>query len=310
MAHTRTARYDQYRGNKRKDIRIRVGDTGSLVAAGDPIPNPEGGYYRTGQFAPLPEELSSDSLARASEAGMLSNRLPIFDGDEVSHKKLEEWNPNLGNVHFDPEVPKFASAIITDAMLGREGLLEALNLIHVDAGTREEQDGLSIYGEIIIKSEHYSTNHQFTSRIKVFPSFYKYVAAPLVGKLPGRDGGISVASYAVFHTVGHLLFAKMIHDGRITAVGKVLEQSGWTKHPGAESTTASFLEFDNTNTAWSRDKEVPYKTEASKFLPEDDFAEAFALFFAARRYLENAFPNNYEIMKEIINIYLPSEKVD
>lgn len=288
-------------GIDKRLLRTRIGEPGSAIMPGDPTPG--GGVYRGGQFAPTMDELSSLSLAQADEAGLLSKMLPIYDGSgNIDEKALNEWKPRLGNIHVDAEVPKYSAAVIIDALHGKEGLAENFGLTRIAAGDRVEQDSLSIYGETVIKAEYVAKNG-FAGRLKVFPSFYKYVAAPLVGKIPGRDSGLSIASYSVFHSLGHLLFARLMFDGKIRQLGELLELSGWSKHENNETLRASYIEYKNEDSVWKRGRESRFKTEASKFSPMDDFAETFALYFTNQKYLEAVFTKRLELIEQILKDY-------
>lgn len=281
-------------------LRTRIGEPGSAIMPGDPTPG--GGVYRGGQFAPTMDELSSLSLAQANDAGLLSRMLPIYDeSGRVSEKALEEWKPAFGNVHIHSDVPKYSAAVIVDALQGKESMLDSFGMNLIAAGTREEQDALSIYGETVIKSEYVAKNG-FSGRLVVYPSFYKYVASPLVGRIPGRDEGLSVASYAVFHSLGHLLFARLMFDGKLKQISELLDLAGWSKQASDETTSPSYIEYIN-ELVWKRGVSSRYKTEASKFSPMDDFAETFALYFTNQKYLQVAFPSRLELIEDILKEY-------
>lgn len=282
-------------------LRTRIGEPGSPIMPGDPTPG--GGVYRGGQFAPTMDELSSLSLAQADNAGLVSKKLPIYDdAGNVDEKRLEAWTPEISGVHINSNVPKYSSAVLVDVLDGRDSFIKSLGLSYVDAGTREEQDALSIYGETVIKAQ-YTSGNGFTGKLIVYPSFYKYVSAPLIGKIPGLDQGLSVAAYSVFHALGHLMFARLMHDGKIKQLGSLLEFSGWSKHESNENTQASYLEYVNEETVWKRGLGKRVKTEASKFTPMDDFAELFALYFTNQKYLEKAFPEKLDLIEGILKDY-------
>lgn len=282
-------------------LRTRIGEPGSPIMPGDPTPG--GGVYRGGQFAPTMDELSTLSLVQANSAGLLSKNLPIFDArGEVDERKLEAWTPKISGVHINSKVPKYSSAVLVDTLSGRDSLIQSLGLSYIDAGDREEQNSLSIYGEVVIKAK-YASRNGFTGRLVVYPSFYKYVSTPLVGKVPGVDQGLSIASYAVFHSLGHLLFARLMYDGKIKEIGELMETSGWSKHESTDNTQASYLEYVNHGTVWKRRTNVRVKTEASKFTPMDDFAELFSIRLTNPKYLEKAFPSKYELISSILEDY-------
>jgi hypothetical protein len=288
-------------GVDKRLLRVRVGEPGSPIQTGDATPG--GGVYRGGQFAPTMDELSELSLQQANDAGLVSKLLPIYDENgRVDERKVEEWNPNssIDGVHINSDVPKYSSAVLVDVLGRMPRLLSKLNLSYVEAGDRMEQDSLSIYGETIIKAK-YTASRGFTGRLTVFPSFYKYVSAPLVGMVPGKDSGLSVAAYAVHHSVGHLVFAKLMFDGKLDFLGKLFGLSGWSKH--AAGAPGHFLMARDDNAVWK--KEVPHRSqsEASKYSPMDDFAELFALYFTNPTYLDVAFEERAQLMADILKHY-------
>lgn len=275
--------------------RVRVGDEDSPVMAGEP--SPTGGIYRSGQYAPTIDELSSQTLVRAKEAGLLQS-LPIFDEDgSVNQKKLELWEPSIRGVHIDSGVPKFASAVLQDVFTGREGLAKELNLARISSGTREEQNARTIFGEVIVKSV-YNAKDGFTGKLVIYPSFYKYVTIPLVGKFPGRDSGLSVAAYAVFHALGHLKFAQLMSTGNLQKIAEVLGESGWTKNPD-KGVRGEYFEYKNPS-GWSRRSNSELPSEVSGYSPSDDFAEMFALYLTNKGYFKEAYPERYELMEKML----------
>jgi hypothetical protein len=288
-------------GVDKRLLRIRVGEPESAIQSGDPTPG--GGVYRGGQFAPTMDELSELSLEQAHEAGLVSNLLPIFDDyGRIDKKKIEEWNPNnyLDGAHINSDVPKFSAAVIIDVLSRMPKLLKALKLSYIENGDRFEQDSLSIYGETIIMAK-YTANRGFTGRLVVFPSFYKYVSVPLVGRIPGKDNGLSVAAYAVHHAVGHLMFAKLMFDGKLDYLGSLYSESGWSKH--AAGTPGMYINATDDTAVWKREVLHREPTEASKYSPMDGFAESFAQYFTNQTYLEVAFPERAKLMSEILNHY-------
>lgn len=277
--------------------RTRVGDNDSPVMHGDPTPT--GAVYREGQYAPTVDELASDMLERAGEAGLIG-ALPIYDeAGEISPKKLEEWTPKVRGVHFDSEVPKFSSAVVYDVIKDRDWLTEGLGIVRIVAGSRQEQGALRLKGEVIIKAE-YAAKNGFTGRLVVYPSFYKYVATPIVGRIPGRDSGLSIAAYAVLHALGHLQFAKLTTEGRVGVVAEMVEDSGWTKEFSHDLEVANYFGVENKRTSWMRDSSILATSEASKYSPADDFAEMFALYYANKGYLKAAFPKKFRIIEKVL----------
>lgn len=295
--------------NKRRDetvdlrtMRVRVGDPASPIYPGDYSPG--GGTYRRGQFAPTLDELATLSLTQASEAGLINKALPIFEGDKVDEKKLEKWDPNgeISGVHFQYQVPKYSSAVMVDAFLGMRNLLSGMGFKYVVAGGREEQDSLAVKGEVIIAAEYSAKGRNFQGRLKAYPSFYKYVGVPLVGKMPGRTTGLSIATYAVYHSVGHLLFSRLSFDGKIDSIGEYLGVSKWSKFASDDTLAGSFMGAKNKS-VWRRVSNNKAPSEASRYSPMDDFAEGFAMYFCNRDYLTRKSEDRREVMDKILREY-------
>lgn len=285
-----------------RSARVRVGDPGSPIEPGDISPG--GGVYRAGQFAPTIDELSTLSLLQADEAGLLNKNLPIFEDGIVDESKLEAWDPNgeIRGLHFGSSVPKYSAAVIIDALQSMGNLLSAMGLKYITAGTREEQEEITLAGEVIIASEFSAKNRKFEGRLKVFPSFYKYVSVPLVGMIQDRTSGLSIAHYAVLHSLGHLLFSRLAFDGRLEAMGRYLNSSGWTKYAGDDTHNGSFLSMENKS-SWKRSFSYTPQTEASRYSPADDFSEAFALYFTNNEYLELKSTEKYGAIKAALEEY-------
>lgn len=282
--------------------KLRVGDPDAPIYPGDY--SPSGGVYRQGQFAPSLDELSTLSLTQAADAGLINKNLPIFEGDKVDEEKLSKWNPNgeIYGLHFEYEIPKYSSAVIIDALQGLDNLVDTIGLKYVVAGDRYTQDSLAIAGEIIIAADYSAKGRAFKGTLRVFPSFYKYVAIPLIGSIPGRTSGLSIASYAVFHSIGHLFFARLAYDGRIDLVGDMIEVSGWTKYSDDEYVPGSYMKNQNRG-VWRRRYDGRFPTELSRYSPAEDFAETFALYMSNREYLESAYPPRFEYMENTLKEY-------
>lgn len=281
---------------------VRVGDPESPILPGDY--SPSGGVYRQGQFAPSLDELSTLSLTQAGQAGLINKNLPIFDGDEVSESKLKKWNPNneFYNLDFATKVPKYSSAVIVDALQGKDNLLDALNLRYVMAGDRPTQDSLAVYGETIIAAEFRNVDGKFQGILRVFPSFYKYVSVPLIGYIPQRTSGLSIATYAVYHALGHLLFSRLQFEGHLSSISKYLDASGWSRYTADNQVPGSFMSIQN-ETPWQRTLDNVQPTELGRYSPADDFAESFAMLMTHKEYLLAASRERYDVMVEILENY-------
>lgn len=285
-------------------IRVRVGDKNSPVNPGDPVPT--GGRYRAGMFAPTLDELATLTLTEADRAGLLPGLLPIYGDDgEVDEKKVEGWNPNSdladSGIFVSDEVPKYSAAAILTSTENMGGWLKNLGLRHIFAGT-DEDTPKGIFGEQIIAANTSGKGRKFMGSLTVYPPFYKYISIPLVGKVPGRTTGLSVASFAVHHAVGHILFSRLTFDGRLDILGDFIEVSGWTKYADIGAYHGSYMEAKNPS-VWRRDTHYRFETELSKYSPADDFAEAFALYFTHREYLETAFPKKMAVMEKALKEY-------
>jgi hypothetical protein len=291
--------------SKQSATRVRIGDPLSPVEPGDF--GPTGKPYRKGQYAPTIEELSSESLKLASSERLLHMDLPILDDDGVVNKeKLDSWNPNDTSLRYGAtisnDVPKHSSAVLLSSFMDMGDWLKNLNIRHV-FGSQESQDQpVGKFGDIIVEAQTSGKGRKFTSSLSVYPKFYKYIYIPFKISLSSSSPGLSISSYAVMHSVGHIVFSKLSFDGKLDLVGNYIDSSGWEKNADLNVYPSSFMGVKN-NSSWKRNVTTSSQTELSKYSPMDDFAESFALFFANPAYLSKVSPNRYKTIQKVVKEY-------
>lgn len=294
------------RGEVTEAERVRVGEPESPVLPGDI--NPHNALpYRNGQFAPSLEELSMDAMMAADDAGLLPSNLPIYDASgKVDAGLLKAWEPerHLSDAGFevDPTLPKYASALILSAQQKLGGMLKGLGLASIRGAQRDESVGG--IGTIIIAAKHTSRNRKFVGSLEVYPDFFRFLTIPLAPRISNSATGISVATYAVFHSIGHLIFARLVSDGRLSQVGDVLGKDTWSKRMNTDGYVYGGFLGTQTTRSWRRAAFERFVSELSKNSPGDDFAESFALYVTNPDYLRVAFEGKYEAMKDIVGNYV------
>lgn len=291
--------------NQETAQRLRIGDPLSPVEPGDI--GPTGKPYRKGQYAPTVEELSFDSIQEAAAENLLSKKLPIFTDDALDEDKLDGWNPNKQSMQYgttiSSEVPKHSSAVILSAFNNLGDWLSNLNVAHVFGSQDANQQPQSRFGDLIVQAEVSAENRKFSSNLRVFPKFYKYVAIPMRQASPGiRETGISVAEYAVIHSLGHVVFAKLSFDGKLTHIGDYIEASGWKKRADFNVSSGSYMGYKNPS-IWKKDNAATHGTELSRYSPMDDFSEAFALYHTHPDYLQKLSPNRFSVVANVTQEY-------
>ena len=291
--------------NKQTATRMRIGDPLSPVSPGDY--SPTGKVYQRGQYAPTIDELASESLKEATQNNLISGKLPLLDDEgNLDEKKLDSWNPNSDFMNYgttiSSDVPKHSAATILTAFDNMGDWLENLNLKHVFSEVEARNQPKGPFGDIIIQAETNGANRSFTSNLRVYPSFYKYVSLPLKTAGVGRDTGISVANYAVSHAVGHIVFSKLTYDAKLEKIGDFIDASGWEKNGDVNVDSGSYLGYKNPS-PWKRSHGSVYPTELSKYSPMDDFSESFALFYTNPDYLRKVSPNRFSSLTDIVDGY-------
>lgn len=284
--------------------RVRIGDPLSPVDAGDV--GPTGKPYRKGQYAPTVEELATESIKIATQQKLLNTNLPLFTDDEFDENKLDGWNPNKDLRKFgatvSPEVPKHSAAVVISSMMDVGDWLKNLNIAHVFGPQTSEAQPSSRFGDLIIQAETKSENRKFQSNLRVYPKFYKYVSVALKPATPTNDTGVSAASYAVMHSLGHIIFSKLSYDGKLDMIGDYIEYSGWKKRADLNVTSGSYMGYTNQS-VWRRSTSQTMQTELSKYSPMDDFAEGFAMYYTNPMYLYKTSPNRHDVIKKITKEY-------
>lgn len=282
--------------------RIRIGDPLSPVEAGDY--SPLGKVYRKGQYAPTIDELASESLKQATDNSLINWELPLLNEDgRIDEKKLNTWNPNGDLSSYgatvSPEVPKHSSAIILSSFMDMGDWLSNLGIRHIFGGPETTNQPKGAFGDIIIQAETNGSNRKFSSSLRVFPHFYKYVGIPIRPAGVNKKTGVSVASYATYHAVGHIVFSKLTYDARLDSIGEFIHAANWQKNADVNVNSGSYMGYKNPS-PWRRYEGGSFETELSKYSPLDDFAESFAMFYTNPTYLGKVSPGRYKVMQDIL----------
>jgi len=291
--------------NREGAVRVRIGDPLSPVDPGDT--SPEGKPYHKGQYAPTIDELATESLKQATKNNLINKNLPILNEEGmVDEDKIKGWNPNGElqgyGVTVSPNVPKHSSAVIVSSFMDMGDWLSNLGMQHIFGDEESGNQPKGMFGDIIIQAETSGAGRKFNANLRVFPKFYKYVSVPLRPSSPSKPDGVSMGSYAVMHSTGHILFGKMSFDGRLDFIGDFIDKSGWKKYADVNAYHGSYMGYKNQS-VWRRDDGHKFQTEFSKYSPVDDFSEAFAMFFANPTYLKRATPEKYALMRAILKEY-------
>lgn len=291
--------------NREGAVRVRIGDPLSPVDPGDT--SPEGKPYHRGQYAPTIDELATESLKEATQNNLINKNLPILNEEGmVDEDKIKRWNPNGElqgyGVTVSADVPKHSSAVITSSFMDMGDWISNLGMRHIFGDEESGTQPKGAFGDIIVQAETSGAGRKFNANLRVFPKFYKYVSIPFRPASPAKPQGVSVGSYAVMHSVGHILFGKLSFDGRLDLIGDFIDKSGWKKYADVNAYHGSFMGYKNQS-VWRRDDNHKFQTELSKYSPVDDFSEAFAMFFTNPTYLRRITPEKYTLMRDILKEY-------
>lgn len=286
--------------------RLRVGDPGSPIRVGDLNPNTSM-PYRAGQFSPSLDELTQDILMAADKANVLPSDLPVYDdAGNLDLDKLEAWEPAKSLITMDLEpdsdVPKYVAALILAALNQFRHMPRRMGLKSIVAAPRTEMRA-GLFGDVIVAARFTGKGSMFTSAIEVYPDFYKFVDVPLAPKIPGRASGISVASYAILHAFGHIVFANLAYTGKMDEIAPVLRKGVWSREKTITNRRGEFFNTPVSDT-WYYSTQKDFPTELSQASPSDDFAETFALYVANPAYLEAVYPDKYAAIEEIVEAYV------
>lgn len=287
---------------------IRVGQEGSLVKPGDAVPGQMGKVYEAGQFSPSIDELASMTLSEAKHAGLISRELPIFDPEtgEIDKDALEAWNPyghlRRYGAYSSVSVPKHSMAVVVSIADTFPKLLEGLNVSNILNG-----QGTDVDGDALVTSTVTAKNNNFRSNLVIYPEFYKYVSIPIVPEIPGVRSGLSVATYATVHALGHVLYSKLVFEHELSLLGTFMSAAGWSRKETPGYQPGSYLGKTN-NAPWKRDTSKVVTSEISRFSPSEDFADTFAQYMFHREYLRIVSPEKLHAMEDIVEQYRLDEE--
>lgn len=289
-----------------KNSAIRIGQPGSPVDQGAPVPGSPGQYYENGQFAPDMDGLLSSVLGESASAGLISTELPFILDGKIDENLLKTWNPyedySKKGVMVSGQVSKFSLAVIssTDAMF--PGMMKGLGLTSI-ATAEDTTNSRAIAGIQLVTAMTSGQHGRFKATLVVYPAFEQFVTVPLVRSIKGRTSGVSVATYALLKAYGHILFAKMAYEGEMKLIGEFLEVTGWSKTPDNNKIKGHYLTAKSRSSFMKQRNRNTSLAEIENFTPQDDFADTFAQFITHRRYMSIETPDKYEVMTRIMDRY-------
>lgn len=285
-----------------KSTAIRVGQPGSPVDRGMPVPGNPGKYYENGQFAPDMDSLLTSVISEADSAGLVSKELPFLANDEIDDEKLKEWNPyedyGRKGISVSGSVSKFSMAVIESINSTFPSLLTSFNINSIMT-TDDMSNSRAIAGRQLITSI-VKTQGRFKATLVVYPEFEQFITVPIVRAIKGRTSGVSVATYAVYKALGHILFSKMSYEGEMKLLGEFLEACGWTKKTSNFTEKGRYISIKSRSSyERTKDKDLAL-SEVERYSAQDEFADTFAQYMTHRRYMSQKFPEKYEIMSKIM----------
>lgn len=284
---------------------IRVGQAGASVAAGSPVPGKPGKYYEAGQFSPNLEQLMSNTISEAGDAGLISTNLPIYnESGEVDKDALDAWNPydefyNAGII-VSGKIAKNDVAVFSSIVDRFPKLLSFAGISAIE--TSEDLNSRAIIGTQLITAITNTQGRKFKATLVTYPSFQQYVTIPVVRAVKKRGSGVSVSTYATFKAIGHVIFAKLAYEGQLELLGRFITASGWSKTPKAGYEKGHFLGKKNLG-SYVRESKLAL-AEITKYSPQDDFAETFAQYLTHRNYLAMLAPEKLQVIEDIDKRYI------
>lgn len=285
---------------------IRIGQPGSPIDQGAPVPGSPGQYYENGQFAPDVDQLMSSVLGESASAGLISTDLPFVLDGKIDDDALKAWNPydeySKKGVLASGQVSKYSLAVVSSADAMFPGMMKGLGIRSIMTAD-DQGNSRSISGIQLVTALTNTQGGKFKSTIVIYPAFEQFVTIPLVRAIQGRTSGVSVSTYALFKAYGHILFAKMAYEGEMKLLGEFLEVSGWSKTPDNKHEKGHYLNI-KSRSAFQRDKsKTDSMSEIEYFTPQDDFADTFAQYILHRRYMGVRNEEKYGIMTKIMDRY-------
>ena len=296
--------------------KIRIGDPGSLIKPGDPIPNSPGKFYQAGMYAPKPELLTSLKLQEVQSAGLLKvPDLDIYedDGSTISEDKVEKIDylkflNAYGIKDYNRTCPQFALIGLLSSFgpLSKK-LVRYAKIEYLDwADPQQMTEGVSNNPEDITQVSAVSpVNTQDKNLIcgykkytikshtlTVFQPFFNYLSIPIVPAIPNHSTGLSASTVSLIKVLGYMIFDNMkIYDQKYLI--NFLEVAGWSKY-----NTIPKLEFSdyakageeigiNKTTLWYRDTKNPSISLMSTLSPKENFSELLLQMYFQRLTLQH-----------------------
>lgn len=306
---------------------LRVGQPGSLVKAGDPVPGKPNHYYESGQIAPSVEHLTSIKLQEMNQAGLLPDSgLDIYNKEgEISESKLKELNIQKGLQNYNigsanPALPAFAFVGLASVFNNvDEDIFNYLRIEYIDwMADAQQPEGqfVSLQEQAVQYSEITNTadkniitgyGRKGTSfSLVVFQPFFVYLSVPVVPAIKNVSTGLNVSSVSTLKTLGYMVFDRL----RITDKSKYVEflnATGWKqKESIASNETARYRVAGSEvgisrGSKWYRDSGKVAVSTSSTVSPKETFSEMFMFYYVHRMYLAAKNVEYVQFMKEFID---------
>lgn len=291
------------------DSRLRVGQPGSIVKPGDPIPGHPGRYYESGMYAPSPQVLTSLKLQEMNSAGLLPNTLDIYNSkNEIDDRKVQELDiakllAKYGIYSYSADLPNFAAiglAVTFDEVDGDIFKYIKIGYLHWIPDTINEPTEPNSKNVITGYARY---NKSFI--LSLYQPFFVYLGLPIVPGIKNVSTGLSVSSLSLLKTLGYMLYDSMktIETKKFVSF---LNVSGWERFEKIPKPQLIYyakageeIGIDK-KTLWFRDTRIEAPSVNSVLSPKETFSETFAYYYVHRMYLEKKVPHMLEFMEDFI----------
>lgn len=289
---------------------VRVGQPGSVVKPGQPVPGRPGHYYETGQYAPSPISLTLLKLQEMDHAGLLPETgLDIFNKNgEIDQDKLESLNLKSETDKYmieahSPDLPAFAFVGLASVFHNiDQSIFRYLDMSYLDwvadvqtpaGGALSEQ--IAKFSEVTdVTSRNlitgYSRDHN-GFKFAVYQPFFVYLSIPVVPAVRNISTGLSVAAVSALRTLGHMIFEKIqLTDKKLFY--ETLDQLGWIHKSSMKRDESSEYVGAGTEigrprgSSWLRNKHMKPVSSTATLSPRETFSEAFMYYYVHRMFLE------------------------
>lgn len=321
-------------GIERANKRIRVGQPGSLVRPGDPVPKIDNSlhgkqFYEAGQFAPSAEYLTSLKLQEMLQAGLLpATGLDIYDKDgKISESKVKDLDTAAVMEEYsikahNPTLPPFALIGLVSVFhnIDRE-VFDYANISYLDwksdinnndYGNSTLAEQASLYSEMTDTADRnlltgYGRNGLNFSLV-VFQPYFVYLSVPVVPAIKNVSSGLNVSSVSTLKTLGYILFDRLRLSDKIKYV-EFLDAFGWKQENSVPRSDAARYKVAgseiglNRGSSWYRDSGIPAVSTASTLSPKETFSELVLFYYVHRMYLAAKRPEYVSFMDSLVEYF-------